>query len=553
MRSPQTGAISIRRPTRVPSLRRSVRGLSGTLSIASARSPELTIAALGVLLAAAFAWVPSLWYDEGATVTSATRTWGQLWSELHHVDAVHGLYYACMHVWFRLVGSTPFTLRFPSALAVGLAAGLVVALGRRIAGRRVGVVAGVVFLLLPRVAWAGVEGRPYATITALSVGLTLVGLTAVRRTRHGTGRRWWVAYGVLAAVAVVFNVYLSLVVVAHAVALAWTRLADLRAGRAAPMTHRASAPVPIVPRHILGAWAIAAGCAAVTVVPFVAVATGQSEQVSWIAGIGPGTVRQVSTTAWFPGSVPFATAAWVAMAAGVVLGLRGARRRATARTAREALRAQAVRVTLPVVVVPTALLVGATTLGEHLYSPKYATLSLPFVAVLIALGLTSIRPRVPALVAVGLLVALAVPAAVAVKTPYAKQDSHWAQAAAIVSRQRSFAPDADEGVVYGSVWHHPTTTTQIIRDAYPRAFAGMTDLAAVTSGPATGRLWDTNGDVATTVPRRLGDIDTVWFLGAPSRDVRPALTATLERHGFHVAGTWRTGTVIVSEYKRTGH
>ncbi|MEG8035354.1 hypothetical protein QP157_08490 [Sphingomonas sp. LR61] len=84
-----------------------------------------------------------------------------------------------------------------------------------------------VFLLLPRVAWAGTEGRPYATVTTFAALLTLVGLTAVRRTRvrhHAT--RWWVVYGVLAAVAVLFNVYLSLAVVAHGVVLAWTGVAD---------------------------------------------------------------------------------------------------------------------------------------------------------------------------------------------------------------------------------------------------------------------------------------------------------------------------------------
>ena len=177
-------------------------GLVAAAVRALARTPEITVGALGVVVAAAFSWVPSLWYDEAATVASAQRSWPALWAELQNVDAVHGLYYAVMHVWFTLVGYSPFTLRFPSALAIGVSAGLVVALGRRLGGVRLGVVSGIVFLVLPRVAWAGTEGRPYATVTTFAVALTLVGITAVRRTRirhHAT--RWWVVYGMLAAVA----------------------------------------------------------------------------------------------------------------------------------------------------------------------------------------------------------------------------------------------------------------------------------------------------------------------------------------------------------------
>jgi mannosyltransferase len=551
--SPQTGRIGVQRPTRVPAFRAPVRDLASSLGIAAVRLPEITVGAAAFVVAAAFSWVPSLWYDEGATVTSATRSWPQLWAELHNVDAVHGLYYALIHMWFWVVGYTPLTLRLPSALAIAVSAGLVVALGRRLGGRRVGIAAGIVFLVLPRVVWAGGEGRPYATVTTLSVGLTLLGITAVRRTRGGTawsraGLLWWIGYGALAAVAVTFNVYLALVVVAHGAALVWTLLAHRAAARDVDRADRGPAATPIVSWRVSRGWLTAGIGAAVLVAPLVLVVMTQSKQVSWIGGIGWATVRQVFATAWFGGSTLFATIAWAAMVLGVVLVVRAARRPTA--TTRDLVRAQSLRVVLPIVVLPTTVLLVATAFGEHLYSPKYASLSLPFVALLIGLALTAIRPRAVLVLAVLVIVAVAVPTTVAVKTPHAKQDSYWANAAAIVERQRALSPSADEGVVYGSVWKHPTTTTQIIRDAYPKAFAGMTDLAATTSGAATGELWDTNGDVATTIPSRLADIDTVWYLGAPSRSIQPQVTATLDGQGFRVAGYWRTGTVIITEYTR---
>ncbi|OII33189.1 hypothetical protein BIU98_07110 [Curtobacterium sp. MMLR14_010] len=549
MSSPRTGTIGVPRQVSAPEVRTRLRGVSGAIGLAVVRTPELTIGALAVLVTAAFSWVPSLWYDEAATVTSAQRSWAQLWAELHSVDAVHGLYYALMHAWFWLVGYTPFTLRFPSALAIGVAAALVVALGRRLGGRRLGIVAGLVFLALPRVQWAGSEGRPYATITTLSVCLTLVGLTAVRRTRsrhHAT--RWWIAYGALALVAVTFNVYLSLAVVAHAVVLLWTVLARRSEIRRANMSVRTVLAPPLVPGRALVRWGIAAAAAAFIASPFVLAVVSQSKQVGWIAPVGDRTIAQVFATAWFGADDATAAVAWTLMAVGVVAAVIQARRPSP--TVRALFRMQAVRVALPLMVVPTAALVGATALGEHLYSPKYATLSLPFVAILIALAVTLLRPKAWLAGSVAFLLVLSIPAGIAVKQPMAKQDSTWAKAASIIATARDARPDADEGVVFGSVYGHPGATADIIRISYPWAFTGMTDLGVRKNGAETGVLWNRTGDVATTVPARLGDIDTVWFVGGTSRNKEPKTTEVLEQHGFVAEQRWKTGTVIMTEYVR---
>ncbi|WP_420368615.1 glycosyltransferase family 39 protein [Curtobacterium sp. L1-20] len=552
MSAPPTGTISVPASTGVAPIRSRARSLGSSIAGAVVRTPELTIGALGVLVTAAFAWVPSLWYDEAATVTSAQRSWPQLWAELHSVDAVHGLYYSLMHVWFWLVGYTPFTLRFPSALAIGVAAGLVVALGRRLGGRRLGITAGLVFLALPRVQWAGSEGRPYATITTLAVCLTLVGLTAVRRTRTGRSLHWWVAYGALALVAVTFNVYLSLAVVAHAVTLLWTVLVRRHEVRRATVHRTSTVPgPPLVTGGTLLRWAVAAGIAAVSVSPVVVEIASQSKQVAWITGIGDRTGVQVFATAWFGGVNAYAALAWTLMVVGVVVVLIAAHRRSA--SVRALVRAQAVRVAVPLVVVPTAALVLATAMGKHLYSPKYATLSLPFVALLIALALTLVRPKALLAGVVAVVLVLSVPTAVAVKQPLAKQDSTWARAASIIEAERSAnRVDADEGVVFGSVYGHPGTTADIIRVSYPNAFAGMTDLGVRKVGPEAGVLWNQNGDLATSIPSRLGDIDTVWFVGGTvkARNIQPETAAVLSEHGFTAEEHWKTGTVVITEYVR---
>ncbi|MEG8035352.1 hypothetical protein QP157_08480 [Sphingomonas sp. LR61] len=171
-------------------------------------------------------------------------------------------------------------------------------------------------------------------------------------------------------------------------------------------------------------------------------------------------------------------------------------------------------------------------------------------ALLIGLAITAIRPRRWIAMAVVAMVLVSVPTSTIVRLPHAKQSSHWANAAAIIERERNVTTDADEGVIYGSVWEHPTATAQVIADAYPEAFSGMQDLAVASTGAQRGQLWNANGDIATTVPARLADIDTVWFVGAKSRNIRPQVSETLKAQGFHVVRWWHEDTVILWKYSR---
>ncbi|PRC62699.1 hypothetical protein C6A85_01690, partial [Mycobacterium sp. ITM-2017-0098] len=68
-----------------------------------------------------------------------------LWALLHHVDAVHGLYYLLMHGWFAVAPVSEGWSRLPSSLMIGAAAAGVVVLGRQLTTSSVGLCAGVVF------------------------------------------------------------------------------------------------------------------------------------------------------------------------------------------------------------------------------------------------------------------------------------------------------------------------------------------------------------------------------------------------------------------------
>src|SRR5690242_10159314 len=57
------------------------------------RLDPVLAAVLAVAVSAAGAARPSLWFDEAATISAATRSLPELWRLLHNIDAVHGLYY----------------------------------------------------------------------------------------------------------------------------------------------------------------------------------------------------------------------------------------------------------------------------------------------------------------------------------------------------------------------------------------------------------------------------------------------------------------------------
>ena len=179
----------------------------------------LLVGCVAAALSFAGSWVPSLWTDEAATITAARRTLPQLWRMLGTVDAVHGAYYAFAHVWVALFGSTALALRLPSAVAVGLAAGALTVLVRRLGGTpALATGSGLVFAVLPRTTWMGVEGRSYAWTALLAVALTLTLVIAA----DAQGRRRtapWVAYAVLGALCVVVHIYLVLLLLAHAVSV----------------------------------------------------------------------------------------------------------------------------------------------------------------------------------------------------------------------------------------------------------------------------------------------------------------------------------------------
>ncbi|MEU6241100.1 hypothetical protein [Streptomyces sp. NPDC047024] len=196
----------------------------------------------------------SLWRDESVTWQVAHRPLDDLVALLGRIDAVHGLYYLLMHGVFALWDGGLVALRLPSVLATALAAAGVGALGALLAGRRAGVLAGVLFTLLPATQQYAQEGRSYALVTAGVVWGTYL-----------FQRGKWSAYGVVLCLSCWLHEFAALALVAHGLTLAWLR----------------------VPRRTWLRWGTAAGAALFGVVPLAVLSAGQAErQLGWLGRPG---------------------------------------------------------------------------------------------------------------------------------------------------------------------------------------------------------------------------------------------------------------------------
>lgn len=376
-----------------------------------------------------------MWVDEAATLAASDRSLSELWALLQHVDGVHGLYYLTMHGWLLLTPPGEAWLRFPSAVLTGVAAAGVVVLGRQLASRSVGAAAGVVFAVLPRTTWAGVEARPYALTMACAVWVTVLLVTGVRR---DAGWRW-IVYGLALALSIITNVVVLLLVAVHAVAVV------------------AMAPA----RRALRAWAVATVTAVLAVTPLLIMLVPQQAQVTWIWPISAATAGQIFAEQYFPSvysarvravgpdqqeftaeQVAVAMQAWLRVipliCIIVILAAVAAwkRHRATAGTAPEA--RLLVLVSAAWIVLPTAVLVGYSLVVRPIYQAHYLAFTTPAAALLIGLCVVLVGRdgwRVGALLA--LIGVAALPNYLAQRSPFAKYGSDYSQVATLLAARAS--------------------------------------------------------------------------------------------------------------------
>lgn len=441
----------------------------------------------------------TMWGDESVTYQLAHRDLSQIWLTTQHVDLVHALHYAVMHEIFGLFGGGLLTLRLPSVLAMAAAAGGVGLLGLRLAGPRAGLLAGLVFPLLPQVQKYAQEGRSYAVVCALVTWATYALVVSVQQRA-----RWrWAVYGSTMLLACLFHEFAVLALVAHGVTLVVSR----------------------VPRPVLRAWSVTAAGVVAGLLPLAIRSAGQSGQLSWIEA----PVR-------LPGFLSVA-------AMGVVCALAPVRMRGPVRLSALA---------VPIVVLPCLLLLTAS-LVKPLFVDRYVLYSNIGIALLLGAGMDYVHrlrrssrnawiAPVAALSAVAVLAAL-VPTSLALRTPRSRSNDVTAIGATVRKEGRP-----GDGLLYLSAQYRAWTA------ANPEDTRLLTDLALARDPVSSNTL----GGVelpAQAIAARMLDFDRIVAVRAPAGAHSPtdpqeqAKTSTLRRH-FRPYGTTRVNGARVTVYVR---
>lgn len=432
------------------------------------------VAVFTVAVSLAGAARPSLWFDEAATISASTRSVPELWQMLGKVDAVHGLYYLLMHGWFAVFPATEFWSRVPSGLAVGAAAAGVVVLTKRFSSRPVALCAGIVFAILPRTTWAGIEARSYALSAVAAVWLTVLLLETLRR----DSARLWLLYGLGLLLSVLLNLNLVLLIPVYAAVVALLK----------------------PPRRQVIWWTVTTATVAAAVVPFMTFAHGQVRQVAWIFRLGTRTFGDVLVQQYFDDSLWFALVAGSVIAVAVVAWCRGVRRP-------DRKSVQLLAIALSWIVIPTAVLLFYSALVEPIYYPRYLFFTAPAAAIVLASCITTIAAR-PALIA-AVVVALAAAGTpnylLVQRGPYAKEGMDYSQIADLID---AHAADGDCLVL------DPTTAwapgpIRPLTAARPAVYQRLTDPGRGATAVQRHFLWDYNLAVEA-IAKRLAGCRVIW-------------------------------------------
>jgi mannosyltransferase len=437
----------------------------------------LIVAVLGAAVSLGGAGRPSFWYDEAATISASySRSLGQLWRLLGNVDAVHGVYYLLMHGWFQIFPPTEFWSRAPSGLAVGGAAAGVVVLGKQFSSRTVAVSSGILCAILPRATWAGIEARPYALSMMAAVWLTVL---LVHTTRRKTA--WvWLAYGIALVSSILLDLYLVLMLLAHAAFLC----------------------ICVRSRTVLTRFAIASVLAVAAVTPFVREAIGQAHQIIWIAPIGRRTIEDVAVQQYFERSPPFAIVSALVVAAAIVLWLCTSARLVQGDR-------QLLTVAIAWLVIPTAVILVWSAWVHPIYTPRYLCFTAPAVALIlgVCIGALAAKPWVAPAIASVFALAAAPNYVVAQRGPYAKYGMDYSQVADLVTAK---AAPGDCLLVNDTVTFMPAPMRPLLA-ARPDAYTKLIDLSLWQRATDRNDIFDTNL-IPEVIAGPLSGCRVVWII-----------------------------------------
>ncbi len=436
---------------------------------------------------------------------------------LGHQDAVHGAYYVFLWLETRVAGTSALALRFPSVVGMAIAAGVTAALGHRLVSSRAGLIAGLVFAVLPSVTWYAQNARSYALVTALA---TIASYLLVRAMEAGPGqrRRWLVGYGVALAVMGLGNMFALLLIPAHALTLAlW-----IRHGRAADA---GAGSTPGDRRPLVRGWLAASAAAVLVTSPVIVLSAGQQSQQSWLDPLG---VHLAATLLKLLDPPELAAALLlVAVATFAFSALRG--------RLRTDVPPRLLALALPWLLLPAVVLLAVSDV-HPVFTPRYVLFCLPAAALLAGAGLASLG-RAGAVAGLALIVLLALPGQISDR----KVNSHSRDLRQLSHLVAVHARPGDALLI-------PHLNDRGFEAAYPAAYRSLRDIGLGRTPVQSATLFGTNAP-ASVIRRRLTTTTRLWVIETSNERAPTRLLAGL---GFRAVYHWTVTGIRLVLYTRPG-
>ncbi|HUD39037.1 MAG TPA: glycosyltransferase family 39 protein [Streptosporangiaceae bacterium] len=422
---------------------------------------------------------PSYWRDEAATIAADKRPFGDLIHMLGNVDAVHGAYYIMMWPLLHLFGTGEFVMRFPSALAAGVTAAFVAAIGRRVISPWVGLAAGLLYAVLPVASRYGQEARSYQMVVGMACVASYL-LIRVFQADQASRRKWLIGYSASLAVLGILNIFGLLLIPAHLITVGL----DYRRRR------RQAEPQPL--RLAVG-WLVAAVVAVVIASPLLLLGWQQRGQVAWIA------VNQSSsglnTLLTLAGSALVTVVVGGVVALALILSSEAA---GASAARRGAWRWQLTEMSLPWMLVPPALLLGVSTV-DPIYTSRYVLMCVPAGALLGGMAIVALG-RIVGPVALVLVVLAGLTTQVTQREPYGHYDNVRALDQIVAASSRP-----------GDVVLYTNPNAESFGAAYSYGLGKLPNIATKEAAIPSGTLAGTSVGLPA-LRSRLGHASRVWVV-----------------------------------------
>lgn len=442
----------------------------------------------------------SLSGDELATYSAVTRPLSGLWLLIQHIDGHFLPYYLFMHFW-AVLGETEWWLRLPSAFALGIAAGFLADLGRRLHSARAGLLAAALFAVLPSVSYHGANARPYAFAAAAAV----ISAWALHRLAEAPKRGRACGYAGGVALLGCTHLFSVLVLPAQLLAAAWLLPRRTFLTRVVPAT-----VVGFLPAAVLGL-----------------VGWGERHAISWITPRGPEVLLK------FPKMLTGSPVLGPVLFALAVAGVAALCARSVTRPWGALLGGW--------LVFPPLLLLLISALLTPAYVDRYLFVAAPALALAAGVALAALPGAVPRAVRGTAVPAATAWAAVVIagvlglpeQADYRKPNGHYDDFPGAVRVIQAKARSGD-AILYGQSWLR-TGFRYYGKDRLPD------DVLVLGSGPGPGFEYPQRSDVAGALAGR----SRVWIVWrgtkeAGLRGTKFPQVAAVRAAGFRLSSAWHS-------------